>query len=229
MRHACWCVKVSGLLRLNVWLLKEHLDWILDFLHFQYFDQAGSILDWVWHSLCVGYLINPLYISLSRHGDLISPRLVILFSEQGDLKNSIQVMLFSQHGEHIKSRLAVSFSTHEARIKPRLVMSFSRQGDLWKSKAGNVIFQTWRQYQSLRGYLFAKFGKLKYPRLDVMSILSWILWFSCSSSPGYRYAPGLEFVLTHSGYFLMNQTWRNCTFSKFGFYLRPGNFQVKTK
>ena len=177
----------------------------------------------------MGYLINPLYISLSRHGDLISPRLVILFSEHGDLKNLIQVMLFSQHGEHIKSRLAMSFSTHEARIKPRLVMSFSRQGDLWKSKAGNVIFQTWRQYQSLRGYLFAKFGKLKYPRLDVMSILSWILWFSCSSSPGYRYAPGLEFVLTHSGYFLMNQTWRNCTFSKFGFYLRPGNFQVKTK
>ena len=131
MRHACWCVKVSGLLWLNVWLLKEHLDWILDFLHFQYFDQAGSILDWVWHSLCVGYLINPLYISLSRHGDLI---------------NLIQVMLFSQHGEHIKSRLAMSFSTHEARIKPRLVMSFSRQGDLWKSKAGNVIFQTWRQY-----------------------------------------------------------------------------------
>lgn len=129
MRHACWCVKVSGLLWLNVWLLKEHLDWILDFLHFQYFDQAGSILDWVWHSLCVGYLINPLYISLSRHGDLTSPRLVILFSEHGDLKNSIQVMLFSQHGEHIKSRLAVSFSTHEARIKPRLVMSFSKHGD----------------------------------------------------------------------------------------------------
>ena len=126
MRHACWCVKVSGLLWLNVWLLKEHLDWILDFLHFQYFDQAGSILDWVWHSLCVGYLINPLYISLSRHGDLTSPRLVILFPEHGDLKNSIQVMLFSQHGEHIKSRLAVSFST---RIKPRLVMSFSKHGD----------------------------------------------------------------------------------------------------
>ena len=124
MRHACWCVKVSGLLWLNVWLLKEHLDWILDFLHFHYFDQAGSILDWVWHSLCVGYLINPLYISLSRHGDLISPRLVILFSEHGDLKNSIQVMLFSQHGEHIKSRLAMSFSTHEARIKPRLICHF---------------------------------------------------------------------------------------------------------
>lgn len=166
MRHACWCVKVSGLLWLNVWLLKEHLDWILDFLHFQYFDQAGSILDWVWHFLCVGYLINPLFISLSRHGDLISPRLVILFSEHGDLKNSIQVMLFSKHGEHIKSRLVMSFSKHGARIKPRLVLSFSRQGDLWKPKLEMSFSKHGDNINSWVVYLFAKFGKLKYPVLD---------------------------------------------------------------
>lgn len=72
-----------------------------------------------------------------------------------------------------------------------------------------------------------------FPQLDFILILFWISQFSWFSSPGYIYLPCLEFALTHHGYFLINQTWGNCTFSKLGFYFKtrkyPGENQVKTR
>ena len=68
-------------------------------------------------------------------------------------------------------------------------------------------------------------------KLDFILILTWILQFFRFSRPGYICLPGLEFALTHRGYFLINQTWGNCTFSKLGFYLKtrkyPGENKVK--
>lgn len=76
------------------------------------------------------------------------------------------------------------------------------------------------------------FWIIYYPKLYFLLILSWILQFPFFSSPGYISVPGLEFVLTLTGYFLINQTWGNCIFSKLGFFLKtrkyPGENQVKT-
>lgn len=76
------------------------------------------------------------------------------------------------------------------------------------------------------------FWIIYYPKLYFLLILSWILQFPFFSSPGYISLPGLEFVLTLTGYFLINQTWGNCIFSKLGFFLKtrkyPGENQVKT-
>ena len=55
------------------------------------------------------------------------------------------------------------------------------------------------------------FWIIYYPKLYFLLILSWILQFPFFSSPGYISVPGLEFVLTLTGYFLINQTWGNCT------------------
>ena len=76
------------------------------------------------------------------------------------------------------------------------------------------------------------FWIIYYPKLYFLLILSWILQFPFFSSPGYISVLGLEFVLTLTGYFLINQTWGNCIFSKLGFFLKtrkyPGENQVKT-
>ena len=63
------------------------------------------------------------------------------------------------------------------------------------------------------------FWIIYYPKLYFLLILSWILQFPFFSSPGYISVPGLEFVLTLTGYFLINQTWGNCIFSKLDFFL----------
>ena len=60
------------------------------------------------------------------------------------------------------------------------------------------------------------FWIIYYPKLYFLLILSWILQFPFFSSSGYISVPGLEFVLTLTGYFLINQTWGNCIFSKLG-------------
>lgn len=70
------------------------------------------------------------------------------------------------------------------------------------------------------------------PNLDFILIPTWILQYSWFSSLGYINLPGLEFALSHHGYFLINQTWGNCNFSKLGFCLKsrkyPGENQLKT-
>lgn len=119
--------------------------------------------------------------------------------------------------------------------------SIFRQWRSQKSKNGHVIFPNmetilileWIFYlPSLENGNNILFWIIYYPKLYFLLILSWILQFPFLSSPGYISVPGLEFFLTLTGYFLINQTWGNCIFSKLGFFLKsrkyPGENQVKT-
>ena len=106
----------------------------------------------------------------------------------------------------------------------------------WKCNFPNmetILILEWIFYfPSLENGNNILFWIIYYRKLYFLLILSWILQFPFFSSPGYISVPGLEFVLTLTGYFLINQTWGNCIFSKLGFFLKtrkyPGENQVKT-
>lgn len=161
-----------------------------------------------------GYPINPwpiifqwIVMTFSKHGDRAYPRQVILFSQPGDRTNLILVIPFSDNGDLKNPSMEMSFSKYGDNINPWMDFFVPSL-----ENGNNILF--WIIYD---------------PKLYFLLILSWILQFTFFSSPGYISVPGLEFVLTLTGYFLINQTWGNCIFSKLGFFWKPGNIQAKTK
>lgn len=175
-----------------------------------------------------GYPINPwlVVISLSKHGDLIIFQwFVMTFS-------NMEIVCIPDRLSYFPN-LEISQIWYWLFHFPTMEISKIQEWTCHFPNMETILILEWIFYlPSLENGNNILFWIIYYPKLYFLLILSWILQFPFLSSPGYISVPGLEFVLTLTGYFLINQTWGNCIFSKLGFFLKsrkyPGENQVKT-